>query len=167
MGGGSTRLRHEAIHRCHGFGRQLIRTQTVSQIYGGSEPISLLGSHFKLTEAAGIQDVRGARARRQKTLELFREYRDAVDSIIMLRAFRHRGEMLPWKYQLVEIPTAMFCSLESAPVADFAPDGPTIDCSYRDEPVAARVSLDRSDAKITVEQIKLSVCILHAEWHVI
>lgn len=119
----------------------------------------------KLTEAAWIQDVRGARARRQRTLKLFREYQKAVDSIIMLRAFRNRAEVLPWKYQLLEIPTAVFGSLEQAPLSAFAPDGPTIDCLYEDEPVAARVSLDRSDAKITVKQIKLSVCILHAEWH--
>ena len=83
----------------------------------------------------------------------------------MLRAFRRRGRVLPWKYQLVEIPTAIFSSLEDAPLSAFAPDGPTIDCPYRDESVAARVSLDRSDAKITVKQTKLSVCTLHAEWH--
>ena len=41
----------------------------------------------KLTEAAWIQDARTAKTRRDKTLELFREYQRAVDSIIMLRAF--------------------------------------------------------------------------------
>ncbi len=41
----------------------------------------------KLTEAAWIQDVRSARARRQRLLELFRDYRAAVDAIVMLRAF--------------------------------------------------------------------------------
>ena len=119
----------------------------------------------KLTEAAWIQDMRTARTRRHKTLELFRRYRETVDSIIMLRAFRGRGGALPSKYQLLEIPTAIFASLEDAPQSAFAADGPTIDCTYRDEPVAARVSLDRSDAKITVKQIKLSVCTIHAEWH--
>jgi len=83
----------------------------------------------------------------------------------MLRAFRGREGALPSKYQLLEIPTAIFASLEDAPQSAFAADGPTIDCTYRDEPVAARVSLDRSDAKITVKQIKLSVCTIHAEWH--
>lgn len=29
---------------------------------------------------------------------------------------------------------------------------------------AARISLDRSDAKITVKQIKLSACTIHTEW---
>ena len=119
----------------------------------------------KLTEAAWIQDVRSARARSLKTLELFRQYREAVDAIIMFRAFRSGRDALLEKYQLLEIPTAIFASLEDAPLSDFAADGPTIDCSYGEEPVAARVSLDRSDAKITVKQIKLSACTVHAEWH--
>ena len=38
------------------------------------------------------------------------------------------------------------------------------DCAYLGNPTAARVSLDRSDAKITVKQIQLSVCDIHAEW---
>ena len=119
----------------------------------------------KLTEAAWIQDVRSARNRREKTLEFFTQYREAVDAIIMLRAFRKEVDKIPTKYQLLEIPTAIFDSLYEAPLSAFAADGPTIDCSYQGEPVAARVTLDRSDAKITVKQIKLSSCVLHAEWH--
>ena len=119
----------------------------------------------KLTEAAWIQDVRSAKTRRDQTLELFRQYREAVDSIIMLRAFRPDRTSLPTKYQLLEIPTGVFTSLEDAPLEAFAADGPTIDCTYQGDPVAARISLDRSDAKITVKQIKLSACTLHAEWH--
>ena len=119
----------------------------------------------KLTEAAWIQDVRSARTRRSKTLELFRQYRAAVDAIIMLRAFRRGRDAIPTKYQLIEIPTAIFASLGDAPQSAFAADGPTVDCAYGDESVAARVSLDRSDAKITVKQIKLSACTVHAEWH--
>ena len=81
-------------------------------------------------------------------------------------AFRNACDAVgPAKYQLFEIPTAIFASLEDAPLSAFAADGPTVDCSYRDESVAAKVSLDRSDAKITIRQIKLSVCTLHAEWH--
>ena len=120
----------------------------------------------KLTEAAWIQDVRSARVRRERTLELFQQYRAAVDSIVMLRAFR-RQDAVPSKYQLLEIPTAIFASLEEVPLSAFAADGPTIDCVFQGEPAAARVSLDRSDAKITVKQIKLSSCLLHAEWHML
>ena len=38
----------------------------------------------KLTEASWIQDARTSSFRRQKTLELFQEYKQEVDSIIML-----------------------------------------------------------------------------------
>ena len=106
----------------------------------------------KLTEAAWIQDVRSAKTRRDHTLDLFRQYRSAVDAIVMLRAFRPDRTAVPTKYQLLEIPTDIFASLEDVPQEAFAADGPTIDCSYQDDPAAARVSLDRSDAKITVNK---------------
>ena len=117
----------------------------------------------KLTEAAWIQDVRSARQRRDRTLELFREYRDAVDAIVMLRAFRQPNE-IPHRYQLVEITTEIFDSLQDSPLSDFASDGPRIDCSFGGHQRAARVSLDRSDAKVTVSGILLDVCRVHAEW---
>ncbi len=117
----------------------------------------------KLTEAAWIQDMRNSRERRRRTVELFRDYMEAVDAILMLRAFRKPNE-IPQRYQLVEIPTAVFRSIEAAPLSAFAADGPTVDCSYAGLEVAARVSLDRSDAKVTVKQIALDVCTVHAEW---
>lgn len=118
----------------------------------------------KLTEAAWIQDVRSARTRREHTLELFEEYCAAVDAIVMLRAFRVDRTTMPHRYQLIEIPTAIFEPLADAPQSAFNAEGPTIDCAYGGNPAAARVSLDRSDAKITVKQIQLSVCDIHAEW---
>lgn len=118
----------------------------------------------KLTEAAWIQDMRSAAQRRSRTLDLFRQYRAAVDAIVILRAFRVQDQALPIRYQLVEVPSEVFASIEQAPLAAFAADGPTIDCPYRGHPRAARVSLDRSDAKVTVKQIQLSVCTIHAEW---
>ena len=117
----------------------------------------------KLTEAAWIQDVRSARQRQMRTLELFEEYRNAVDAIVMLRAFRQPGK-IPDRYQLVEIPSGMFQSLQATSLSDFDSDGPRIYCSFGGDPQAARVSLDRSDAKITVSGIKLDVCSVHAEW---
>lgn len=120
----------------------------------------------KLTEAAWIQDMRTAKERRERTLTLFREYRKAVDSIMMLRAFRE-GQGTPSTYQLVEIPSEIFQSLQKAPLAAFNADGPTIDCFYGRHDIAARVSLDRSDAKITVKQIKLAACTVHVEWEIV
>ena len=118
----------------------------------------------KLTEAAWIQDMRSSRERQRRTKELFHQYMAAVDSIIMLRAFRRPNEV-PARYQLLEIPTAIFGSLLDAPADAFAADGPTLNCSFEGHNVAARVSLDRSDAKITVKQIALSACVVHAEWN--
>ena len=120
----------------------------------------------KLTEAAWIQDVRSAKARRQRTLELFRDYRGAVDAIILLRAFREPAGM-PNRYQLVEIPSDLFKSLEDAPEAAFAADGPVIDCAYQGHSTAGQVSIDRSDAKITIRRIQLSACTIHAEWRLV
>ena len=120
----------------------------------------------KLTEAAWIQDVRSAKARRQHTLNLFRDYRAAVDAIILLRAFRE-PDTIPTRYQLMEIPSDLFKSLEDAPESAFAADGPVIDCAYGGLASAAQVSIDRSDAKITVRRIQLSVCTIHAEWRLV
>lgn len=117
----------------------------------------------KLTEAAWIQDMRTARERRNRTVALFRDYMNAVDSIMMLRAFRS-GQSVPTYYQLVEIPSEVFRSIQSVPLEVFNADGPTIDCQYQGLDVAARVSLDRSDAKITVKQIRLEASTVHVEW---
>lgn len=118
----------------------------------------------KLTEAAWIQDQRSARTRRDATLKLFRDYRQAVDSILMLRAFRADRAAVPTRYELVEIPADIFGSLEKTNVTDFAADGPTVNVAYNGVDAAARVLLDRSDAKITIKSIQLSVCTVHAEW---
>ena len=107
--------------------------------------------------------MRNSRERRRRTVELFRDYMEAVDAILMLRAFRTPNE-IPERYQLVEIPTAVFRSIEGRSAERFAADGPTVDCSYAGLDVAARVSLDRSDAKVTVKQIALETCTVHAEW---
>ena len=68
----------------------------------------------KLTEAAWIQDARTPSARRDAMLTLFREYREAVDAILMLRAFRQGTDVPPRRYQLVEIPGRVFDSIQSA-----------------------------------------------------
>ena len=126
--------------------------------------ISKKSAHIsKLTEAAWIQDTRSASVRRSLTLELFREYANAVDSILMLRAFRTKKE-IPERYQLVEIPTAIFDSLQNSTLSQFNSDGPRIHCSYNGQERAAEVVLDRSDAKITIRNISLDVCSVHAEW---
>ena len=140
------------------------RTRRLSLKSTAAQRLSRTTAHIsKLTEAAWIQDMRSSRERRDRTQDLIRDYMAAVDSIIMLRAFR-KPNQVPVRYQLLEIPTVIFGSIHEAPLDAFAADGPTIDCSFQGHEVAARVSLDRSDAKITVKQIALAACIVHAEW---
>ena len=117
----------------------------------------------KLTEASWIQDIRKASQRRSETIKLFRAYRQAVSQIMMLRAFRDKHEAPPYLYQLVEVPVSIFNGIEDAPVDAFAIDGPRVPCTVDGKQVAT-VALDRSDAKITVSGIRLSACIVHAEW---
>ncbi len=117
----------------------------------------------KLTEAAWIQDERTATGRRNRTLELFREYQAAVTAIIILRAFRAGPATTPNRYQLLEIPATIFDAVQTAPLPVFERDAPLINCKAGDE-LAAIVALDRSDAKITIRRIQLSVCTVHAEW---
>ena len=115
----------------------------------------------KLTEAAWVQDARTRTARRTAMRELFQAYREAVDSIVMLRAFRDGGSVS--RYELLEIPVALFDSVHDAPLADFQSDAPLIVCTRDGSPVAT-IAVDRSDAKITVRKISLAACVVHAEW---
>ena len=116
----------------------------------------------KLTEAAWIQDVRAARTRRKKTQELFREYQESVDSIIMLRAFKSEMEA-PHTYQLLEIPTSIFSSIQQLSVKMFESESAALKCEINGK-TAATVALDRSDAKITVRKILLSNCTVHVSF---
>ena len=102
-----------------------------------------------------------ARDRRDSMRELFRSYREAVDAIIMLRAFRRQE--IPIRYQLIEIPTTLFTSVEDAPLEVYQRDAPAIECKVDGQTVAV-IATDRSDAKITVRNIRLSACTVHAEW---
>ena len=116
----------------------------------------------KLTEAAWIQDVRRPRDRRQRFIELFREYRAAVDAIVMLRTFR--TDNVPNRYQLIEIPATIFESIDNEPLTSFESEAPKITCATNGRSTAV-VAVDRSDAKLTVRSIQLSACTVHAEWH--
>ena len=101
-------------------------TRRLSLKSTAAQKISETSAHIsKLTEAAWIQDMRTSKDRRRRMRNLFRDYRQAVDSIIMLRAFREDG--VPTRYQLIEIPTTLFASIEKAPLEAFQRDAP----SYR------------------------------------
>lgn len=117
----------------------------------------------KLTEASWIQDERKPTGRRRAMRQLFREYQAAVSSIILLRAFRRGTGVIPHRYQLLEIPARIFDPVQQAPLDLFREDAPKIECQVDGRP-AATVAVDRSDAKITIRNIRLSECTVHAEW---
>lgn len=113
----------------------------------------------KLTEAAWIQDARTAKKRREWTQDLFKEYQEAVDSIIMLRAFKGEKET-PRLYQLIEIPTSIFSPIQHLPTRMFSSESSSLKCEIDGKTVAV-VALDRSDAKITIRGIRLANCTVH------
>ena len=83
-------------------------------------------------------------------------------AIIQLRAFRR--DRIPVCYQLLEIPTTIFASIDDAPLDTFQREAPAVPCLIDGQCVAV-VAVDRSDAKITVRKIRLSACTVHVEWH--
>ena len=83
--------------------------------------------------------------------------------IVMLRAFRDAAEAVAHRYQLVEMPTSIFDSIQDSPLEAFARDAPAIPCLANGEE-AAVVALDRSDAKSTARRVRLDACRVHAEW---
>lgn len=113
----------------------------------------------KLTEAAWIQDTRRQADRRDRLVQLFGEYREVTDAIVMLRGFRRPDAVL---YELVEISTDLF-----APVAllsiEAAQKG-TIDIPEGQVVPSFRIRVDRSDAKLTLSGIRLDVCTVHGTW---
>ena len=94
-------------------------------------------------------------------MALFGAYREATDAILQIRAFRtHEG----FRYQLVEIDTSMFQVVEDLTVADAQkgtisfPTGTT----WRNRTFA--VTIDGSDAKITLTGVDIEQCTIHGEW---
>lgn len=113
----------------------------------------------KLTEAAWIQDVRRQADRRNKIVELFKEYRDATDGIIMLRGFQNDAGVF---YELVEIPTSLFSPIDKLGIK--MAQQPTIPIPPDSDDPYMKIRIDRSDAKITLTGIKLRVCYVHGQW---
>lgn len=113
----------------------------------------------KLTEAAWIQDCRTAAKRRAKTRELFEAYLSAVDRLVQLRYFEAES-----RYELIEIPLEMIREVLKVPVSAFRADGPTIGIPVGQQPPDFTLVLDRSDAKVTLRNIQLAKCIVHARW---
>jgi Type II site-specific deoxyribonuclease len=117
----------------------------------------------KLTEAAWIQDARRQSDRRDRIVELFREYQETTSAIIMLRGFRNHEEF-DVLYELVEIPTTIFEPVSLLTV-ERAQAG-TIRIAPRNELASFSIRIDRSDSKVTLTGIRLALCTVHGRWGV-
>jgi hypothetical protein len=113
----------------------------------------------KLTEAAWIQDVRKLADRQDRIIDLFREYRDTTDGIIMLRGFPGAAGVF---YELVEIPTSLFEPVDGLDIK--TAQQPTIPVPPDSADPYLKIRIDRSDAKITLTGIKLTACSVHGRW---
>lgn len=118
----------------------------------------------KLTEAAWIQDMRTARERRRRAIELVGQFCGAVDSIVLLRAFRDQSEAVPTRYELVEIPASLLRLLAEAPEDAFASDGPAVPLPWGSSQPSLVFSIDRSDAKVTLRRVRKSACVVLGDW---
>lgn len=115
----------------------------------------------KLTEAAWIQDCRTSTKRRSMTFDLFEEYCGQVDAIVKLRHFSTRAA-----YELVEIPVSLFRQVLDVDLGPFSADGPTINIPIGQIPPDFTLKLDRSDAKITIANIRKDLCLVHGTWQI-
>lgn len=115
----------------------------------------------KLCEAAWIQDVRSASARRQKTIELFADFVALVRRWFLLRAFQ---VSTGFRYELIEIPVGIFNLVAGLPRQAFDSDAPRIDVFDGSGARLYQLRLDRSDAKITIALLGKDVCTVHGQW---
>lgn len=116
----------------------------------------------KLCEASWIQDVRGAQARELAAKEQIQSFLGQVHRIYQLRVLPSKTH---WHYQLIEIPVKLFHPILDLDRVLFAPDGPRIPVSDALGECLTLV-LDRSDAKITIANIPITRCVIHAEWSI-
>lgn len=113
----------------------------------------------KLTEAAWIQDARKQKERQERIVGLFREFREACYGIFILRCFKSTDSML---YELVEIPSSLFATVEDLSVA--AAQADTIGIPPGSAAPHLKIRIDRSDSKITLTGIQISACTVHGRW---
>ena len=84
-------------------------------------------------------------------------------AIVILGVFSSARALL-YCYQLLEIPSSIFDSVQGLLAADFRSDAPVLDCSIAGE-VVVQVAVARSDDRITIRNICAGACVMHTEWH--
>jgi len=82
-----------------------------------------------------------------------------VHSIFQFRYFAQKQ-----RYELVEIPCRLFSGILDVPRSCFSSDGPSINIPVGNETPDFTLKLDRSDAKITIANIRKECCRVHGTW---
>jgi hypothetical protein len=95
-------------------------------------------------------------------VELFASYRSQTDRIMVLRCFRK--DISNYRYELLEIPTAVFASVDQLSISQA--QASTIPIPPDALPPHARIRIDRCDAKITVTGIGHELCAVHGRWSI-
>jgi len=117
----------------------------------------------KLTEGAWIQDARRQAERRDRIIQLFQEYQQTTSAIFMLRGFRGRGNFQVF-YELVEIPTSIFSQMADLSTAQAQLGTISIPPGSTARSRSFAITIDRSDAKVTLAGIRLDQCVVHGRW---
>lgn len=135
----------------------------------GGKSISHAVIHIsKLMEARWIRDCHSADDFCTLSKERIGVHLDHYERIISLRSFMSDSKV---RYELVEIPKQVLLGVSKLRPSDFSPrtingssSAPVIGC---DGSLSFVLSLDGSVEKITIRNLSLRLCKVHAKWEVI
>lgn len=121
----------------------------------------------KLMEARWIRDCYTGEDFQRGMQHLLRHF-SHYERVITLRARRVCSPFVGVEYQLLEIPLDLFLAVKNLRAEDFRPRGEKSGGSsavvrYKGQE-AFKLVLDGSVEKVTVKQLKKSLCTLHATW---
>lgn len=97
-------------------------------------------------------------------LERILVHLDRYDRVLMLRVFRNADST---RYELLEIPKSVIMSMKDLSILDFTPITPAgstkavVRCA---DQTAFTLVFDGSDNKITIRNLRVALCRLHATW---
>jgi hypothetical protein len=136
-----------------------LKTEAAASIRDGDITIS------KLSEARWIQQCTDLEALVEAVKWRIPAQLETIDRMFTLRFFRRQAGVV--EYQLVEIPMHLFKAISNLQLSDFSPrtrqGGSTATVQIGDTRIFA-LRLDGSDGKITISNLKVSQCIIHATW---
>jgi hypothetical protein len=138
-----------------------LKTESAQGIRPNSITIS------KLMEAAWIKKITTTADIPKFITTMVMPHFSNYDSIFMLRSYRNRDDARLVRYDLHEIPKELLSRIGGLVAADFTPLTPTrttsADVKINGSP-AFKFRLDGSDDKLTINNLDVRLCPLHAWW---